>query len=289
MSSIHNNRREALKGMALGTVGLVATGTNLSAKTAAGWSLAKNELKGKVAIVTGARANLGKGFAIALAEAGADVVVHHHLPPTQDQAEETAKLCQKHGAKTAIAVGDLGQADNVKKLFDIAENQLGGVDIVVHSAGAIEKAPIAEITDEQFERVMNINFRGTFLVLREAAKRIRDEGRIINISSSITAGQTPNYGVYAGSKAGLEQMAMALSNELGPRRITVNNVAPGPLDNSFFHGEENPQSVEYATNMAPLKRLGKEDDIVPVVAMLATSQALWLNGQTIYVNNGYAS
>lgn len=143
----------------------------------------QKELEGKVAIVTGARANLGRGFAEALARHGANVVVHYHRESTRNEAEETAGLVEALGTKAALVSGDLGQAEVVKQTFDTAFENFGRLDIVVNNAGAIIKKPIAEVTDEDLERMININTRGTFYCTREAAKRISDNGRIINIGT----------------------------------------------------------------------------------------------------------
>lgn len=141
-------------------------------------------LTGKVAIVTGARANFGRAFAEAFAHQGADVVVHYHRAETIDQAEETARLVREQGTRAVLTQGDLGQPENVKQMFDVALNEFGRADILVNNAGAIIKKSIADFTDEDFERMININTRGNFLCTREAARRLSDDGRIINIATS---------------------------------------------------------------------------------------------------------
>ncbi|MCU0532626.1 MAG: SDR family oxidoreductase [Hydrococcus sp. Prado102] len=192
---------------------------------------ANKELAGKVAIVTGARDNLGRGFAVALA---------------------------KHGA-----------------------------DILVNNAGAIIKKPIAEVTDEELELMININTRGTFLCMREGARRLSDNGRIINIGTSLLAASAPNYAAYAGSKAIMEELTRMGSKELGKRGITVNAISPGPVDTPFFHSMETPETTKFAASLANAGRLGKIDDIVPLVAFLAMPNAQWISGQTIWINGGY--
>lgn len=245
------------------------------------------ELAGKVAIVTGARANLGRGFAEVLAKNGANVVVHYHREKTRNQAEETARLVQAQGARAALAQGDLGQAETVKRMFDTAFKNFGRLDIVVNNAGAIVKKPMAEVTDEDLERMININTRGTFLCMREAARRISDNGRIINIGTSLLAGMAPNYSAYAGTKSTMEEVTRMGARELGERGITVNTISPGPIDTPFFRSQETPESTKFASNLSVAGRLGKIADLVPLVEFLALPSSQWITGQTIWINGGY--
>ncbi len=244
-------------------------------------------LKGKSAIVTGARNNQGRAYAAALAAMGADVVVHYHRAETKDQAEETARLVHAQGVKAVLVQGDLGDLANVKKVFDTAQSNFGRIVILVNTVGYIVKKPMAEITEADYERSHRANTKAILFTMQEAARRMGDNGRIINIGTSLTAGSAPGYSLYAGTKASGEEFVRMLSKEIGKRGITVNNIAPGPLDNPFFHQAENPQSVAFATNLSVSGRLGKESDITPVVAFLAGPQSQWVNGQTIFVNGGY--
>ena len=245
------------------------------------------ELEGKVAIVTGARANLGRGFAEALARHGANVVVHYHREATKNEAEETARLVEAQGAKAALVSGDLGNAEVVKQTFDTAFENFGQLDILVNNAGAIIKKPMAEVTDEDLEQMINVNTRGTFYCTREAARRISDNGRIINIGTSLLAGMAPNYSAYAGTKATMEEITRMGARELGDRGITVNTISPGPIDTPFFHSQETPETTRFASSLAVAGRLGKISDIVPVVEFLALPSSQWITGQTIWINGGY--
>jgi NAD(P)-dependent dehydrogenase (short-subunit alcohol dehydrogenase family) len=275
------SRRTLLQGLGL-AAGAAAAGTAARAQGAA-----SDPLSGKVAIVTGARNNLGRGFAERLAQMGADVVVHHHTPDTRGQAEETARMVRAAGGRAAIVHGDLGDSANVAAMFDLAEAEFGGADILVHTAGRIIKKPVADFSDAEFEELLNDNTKTTFYAMREAARRLRDGGRIIAIGTSLTAGAAPGYAAYGGTKAPVEEFTRMLAKELGDRRITVNNVAPGPIDTPFFHAAETPQSVAYASGLAAEGRLGTVADVVPAIAALALPEGQWTNGQTVFVNGGY--
>jgi NAD(P)-dependent dehydrogenase (short-subunit alcohol dehydrogenase family) len=249
---------------------------------------ADRELSGKVAIVTGARNNLGRGFAVALARQGANVVVHYHREATKNQAEETARLVRQQGAKAILVPGDLSQVTNIKRLFDETTTAFGRVDIVVHSAGSLVKKPMAEITEAEYDRVAGINSKGTFFIMQEAIRRISDNGRIINIGTSLLASTIGNYSAYAGTKASMEDFTRALAREIDwKRNITVNTIAPGPVDTPFFREPESPEAIAAVTRLAG--RLGTIDDIVPLVEFLASPQSRWVNAQTIFINGGYVA
>ncbi|GFE63168.1 SDR family oxidoreductase [Litoreibacter roseus] len=283
MTDIQNpSRRTMMRGLVAAGAATAAAGAAAHAQTASSGPLA-----GKVAIVTGARNNLGRGFAERLAQMGADVVVHYHRTETRAEAEETAELVRATGRRAALIHGDLGDSANVKAMFDLAETEFGGADILVHTAGKIIKKPVAEFTDAEFEELLNANTKTTFYAMREGARRLRDGGRIIAIGTSLTAGAAPGYAGYSGTKAPVEEFTRMLAKELGARRITVNNIAPGPIDTPFFHAAETPQSVAYASGLAVEGRLGTVADVVPAVAALALPEGQWTNGQTVFVNGGY--
>lgn len=284
MTDIQNpSRRTMIRGLGLAAAG-AAAGTAARAQNAA---RAQGPLAGKVAIVTGARNNMGRGFAERLAQMGADVVVHYHRAETRAEAEETASLVRAAGGRAVLTQGDLGDSANVAAMFDLAEVEFGGADILVHTAGRIIKKPMADFTDAEFEELINDNTKTTFYVMREAARRLRDDGRILAIGTSLTAGSAPGYAAYGGTKAPVEEFTRMLAKELGERRITVNNIAPGPIDTPFFHAAETPQSAAYAAGLATERRLGTVADVVPAVAALVLPEGQWTNGQTIFVNGGY--
>ncbi len=282
-------RRQLLGGLtAMASAGLAAAAAGTAqAQTAPAAATESKPLKGKAAIVTGARNNQGRAYAAALAAMGADVVVHYHRSETKDQADETARLVRAQGVRAVLVQGDLADLPNVKKLFDTAQSSFGKIDILVNTVGYIIKKPVADLTEADYERSHRANTKAILFTMQEAARRMADNGRVINIGTSLTAGAAPGYALYAGTKASGEEFTRMMSKEVGKRGITVNNIAPGPLDNPFFHGQETPQSTAFAAGLSAAGRLGRESDITPVVAFLAGPQSQWVNGQTLWVNGGY--
>ena len=244
-------------------------------------------LTGKVAVITGSARNMGRAFAEALARLGADIVVHYHSASAKSDAEETAQLVQVQGRRAVTVGGNLAEQAVVRQMFDEALRAFEHVDIVINCAGVVLKKPFVEVTEEEFDRVFAVNTKAAFFVMQEAARRISDDGRIINLGTTILGATIPFYSVYAGSKAPLEDFTRALAREIGQRGITVNTVAPGPIDDAFYHGAETPESVARATQASVAGRLGKVDDIVPIMEFLASPGSQWITGQTIFVNGGY--
>ncbi len=244
-------------------------------------------LQGKVAVITGSARNMGRAFAQALATQGANVVIHHHGASSANDAEETARLIQEQGTKALITSGDLSDPKQVGNIFKIAKEAFGRIDIVINNAGVVIKKPFTEVTEADFDRAFGINSKAAFFTMQEAAKVIEDNGRIINMGTTLLGATTGMYGVYAGSKAPLEDFTRALAKEIGARGVTVNTVAPGPVDTSFFHGEETEQSTAYLSNMSPQNRLGRIEDITPLIDFLASEESRWVTAQTLFINGGF--
>ncbi len=184
------------------------------------------------------------------------------------------------------ARADVADPAAVARMFDAAEAAFGGVDVLVNTAGTMDLATIAESDDRLFDRTVATNLKGTFNALREAARRLRDGGRIVNFSSSVTALLQPTYGVYAATKAAVEAMTAVLAKELRGRGITVNAVAPGPTATRLFLDGKPQELVDRLAKAAPLERLGRPEDIAGAVAFLAGPDGGWVNGQTLRVNGG---
>jgi 3-oxoacyl-[acyl-carrier protein] reductase len=240
--------------------------------------------KSKVAIVTGASRGIGAAVAERLARDHFIVVINYSGQAAP--AEALARKIADAGGRALTAKADVSDPQAVRGLFDAAEAAFGGVDVLVNNAGIMTLSRLADTDDAAFDRQVAVNLKGTFNTLREAAKRLRDGGRIINFSSSVVGLLQPTYGVYAGTKAAVEAMSKILAKELRGRNITVNTVAPGPTATDLFlHGK--PQEVvDHLAKLAPLERLGQPDDIAAAVAFLAGSDGAWINGQTLRANGG---
>jgi 3-oxoacyl-[acyl-carrier protein] reductase len=238
----------------------------------------------KVAIVTGASRGIGAAVAERLAADGFTVVVNYS--GDAKPAEALARKIEAAGGRALTAKADVSNPDAVRLMFETAEAAFGGVDVLVNNAGIMALSNIADTDDATFDRQMNVNLKGTFNTLREAAKRLRNGGRIINFSTSVIGLRMPGYGVYAATKAAVEAMTSVLSNEMRGRSITVNSVAPGPTATDLFLNGKSPELIERLSKVAPLERLGQPKDIASVVAFLAGPDGSWINGQTLRANGG---
>jgi NAD(P)-dependent dehydrogenase (short-subunit alcohol dehydrogenase family) len=219
--------------------------------------------------------------------ANAGVAVHHH--EAGDSAERTAQAVRDAGQAALVVHGDVTNAEDVARMTGETASELGSFDVLVHTPGMVLKKPMADITDDEFDTMMAVNARSTFLVLREAARKMADQGRVIALSTSLTSVTTGLYTVYAGAKAPVEQFCKMLAHEVGERGITVNAVAPGPIESTFFHGQETDESTAFFGTLTPFGRLGVWPEIVPTIAFLATPDAHWITGQTIRINGGMSS
>jgi 3-oxoacyl-[acyl-carrier protein] reductase len=239
---------------------------------------------GKVAIVTGASRGIGAAIAERLAKDGFTVIINYSGDAAP--AEALAHTIEQAGGKALTAKADVSDADAVRRMFDSAEAAFGGVDVLVNNAGIMPLASIADADDALFDRVVSVNLKGTFNTLREAARRLRTGGRIVNFSSSVVGLYQPTYAVYAATKAGVEAMTHVLSKELRGRNITVNAVAPGPTATGLFLDGKPQEVIHHLAKLAPLERLGQPQDIANTVAFLAGPDGSWINGQVLRANGG---
>jgi 3-oxoacyl-[acyl-carrier protein] reductase len=238
----------------------------------------------KVAIVTGASRGIGAAVAERLASDGFTVVINYSGDAAP--AEALARKIEGKGRRAMTVKADVSDAQAVRSMFDAAETAFGGVDVLVNNAGIMQLSSIADTDDAAFERQVNVNLKGTFNALREAAKRLRDGDRIINFSSSVVGLLHPTYGVYAATKAAVEAMTSILAKELRGRAICVNAVAPGPTATALFLTGKPQEVVDRLAKLAPLERLGQPEDIASTVAFLAGADGAWINGQTLRANGG---
>ena len=238
----------------------------------------------RVAIVTGASKGIGAAIARRLAQAQLAVTINY--AHSRAGAEAVVAAIEAEQGRAIAVQADVASSNGVRTLFDATEAAFGGVDVLVNNAGMMQLAPVADVTDDQFERQVALNLGGPFRGMREAARRVRDGGRIINFSSSVVGLYQPTYGVYAATKAGIEAMTHILAKELGKRGVTVNAVAPGPVETELFLTGKSEEQVRAIAAMNPFNRLGQPGDIASVVAFLASPEAGWINGQTVRANGG---
>ena len=240
----------------------------------------------KVALVTGASRGIGAEIARRLAADGFAVAINY--ANSAAEAEKLVAELRAGGARVTAIPADVAQPEQVRELFVQCEQQLGSLDVLVNNAGIMQTMPLVDTPDEVFERTFAVNVQGVFGCLREATKRMNDGGRIISLSSSALALKMPGYAVYNASKAAVEAMTQVLAKELRGRQITVNAVAPGPVETELFLDGKTVEMVQRLAHMSPLERLGQPDDIAAVVSFLASAQGGWVNGQILRANGGIA-
>jgi 3-oxoacyl-[acyl-carrier protein] reductase len=238
----------------------------------------------KIALVTGASGGIGGETARRLARDGFTVIVNY--AGSAAPAEAVVREIEAAGGQAITAQADVGDPAAVGRLFDHAQAAFGGIDVLVNNAGIMKLAALADTDDALFEQTIAVNLKGVFNTLREAARRLRDGGRIINLSSSVVGLRPETYGVYAASKAAVETLGQILAKELRGRNITVNAIAPGPTATKLFLDGKAAEVVERLAKAAPLERLGTPEDIAGVVAFLAGPDGAWVNGQVLRANGG---
>ncbi|GAY19571.1 SDR family oxidoreductase [Sphingobium fuliginis] len=243
-----------------------------------------NEDQTRVAIVTGASRGIGAAIARRLAADGLRVIVNY-ASGAQD-AEQLVAAIEAAGGKATPAQADISDAAAVARMFDSTQAAFGGVDIVVNNAGIMRLASVAQSDDALFDAQVAINLKGSFNMMREAARRLRQGGRIINLSSSVVGLYQARYAVYAATKAGVEAMTHVMAKELRGRNITVNAVAPGPTATALFLDGKPQDAIDALASLSPLERLGQPEDVASSVAFLAGPDGAWINGQVLRANGG---
>ncbi|HEX5402451.1 MAG TPA: SDR family oxidoreductase [Pseudonocardiaceae bacterium] len=240
-------------------------------------------LRGRTAIVTGASRGIGRAIAQRLGSAGAHVVVHYH--ENKDAADEVATAIRTAGGQAVTAAADLGEPADIRALYALTQAEFGGLDIVVNNAAMIAGGPIEHFAVEDFDRLVAVNLRGVYVSCQEAARRLSEGGRIINLSAKLPAAAIPILGVYGAAKAGVEVLTRSLAHQLGPRGITVNAVAPGPTDTDMLAPDAR-ANIDSIAAHTPLRRIGQPADVAAVVAFLTDIDSGWITGQTIHANGG---
>ncbi len=256
------------------------------------------KLEGKVALVTGSSQGIGRAIAIRLAAEGANVAINYRSNP--EGAQETVNKVEASGGKCYTALcpksqgyavrGDIGMVDEAKSAIADTIDHFGKLDILVNNAGIEKHAPFWEVTETDYDAVMNVNLKGAFFATQEMVKHLMEtkrEGKIINISSVHEELPFPNFAAYCASKGGIKMLARNLAVELAPFGITINNVAPGaietPINTKLLN---NPEKLGALLKNIPLNRLGQPSDVAGMVAFLASSDADYITGSTFFVDGG---
>ena len=237
-------------------------------------------LSGKVAIVTGASNGIGRAIAERLADDGAIVVVNYSK--SAEKAQQVVVGIQGKGGKALAVQTDMSQVAEARRLVIDTVKQFNRLDILVNNAGKFMPKPLDDTTEEEFDSVIALNAKGPYFAMQEAAKVLKDGGRIVNISTGGTHLHFPGATAYLGSKAALEQYTKGLAQELAPKGVTVNTVSPGFTETGMMTEEYRQMGIQ----LTPMKRLGVPKDIADVVAFIVSEEARWLTGQTIQVGGG---
>jgi len=238
----------------------------------------------KVALITGASRGIGAAIAQRLSHSGYAVVINY--AQQAQVAEDLATQLNAAGGQALAVQADVAQLEQVVSLFDQTEQAFGGIDVLVNNAGIMALAPIAELEQQQIDQQLDINLKGAIYCLQQAANRLRNGGRVVNLSSSVVGLNLENYGVYAASKAAIESLSRIMAKEMRGRDISVNAVAPGPTATELFLKDKPEQLIERLANMNPLQRLASAEDIAAVVNFLVSPDGAWVNGQALRANGG---
>ena len=242
-------------------------------------------LKGKVAIITGASRGIGQVVAEQLANLGAKVVVNY--TSSTKKAQDVVDDINRKGGEALAIQADLSKVSGVEALFTKTIEAFKKVDILINNAGVSIYKAIHEVTEDDFDKQFNLNVKGTYFACQEAMKYMEKKGRIINFSTSVVGQMFPTYSVYAGTKGAVEQFTRQLAKEFAKKQITINAVAPGPVNTELFSLGKTEQQIEGLKNSIAFGRIGEPEDIANVIEFLVSEQSEWITGQTIRVNGGF--
>ncbi len=238
----------------------------------------------RVAVVMGGSRGIGRAISTRLASDGLAVVVNYSSGA--GAAEDTVSTITAAGGLAIAVQADVADALAVSALFDRAEGEFGAIDVVVNSAGRLTLSTIADQDLDVLDALHRTNIRGSFVVAQQSARRLREGGSIVGMSTSVVGTQFPTYGAYVASKSAIEGMTMILAKELRGRNITANTVAPGPTATELFLDGKTEEQIDALAKVPPLERLGTPEDIARVVSFLVSAEGHWINGQTIRANGG---
>ncbi len=245
------------------------------------------KLSGKVAVVTGASKSIGSSIALHKAAEGAAVVVNY--ASSKEGAERVVAEIVGKGGKAIAVHADVAKQADIQRLFSETKKAFGKLDILVNNAGIYEFAPLEDVTAEHFHKMFDLNVLGLILASQEAVKHFGPEGgNIVNISSVAATAAPPNASVYSATKAAVNAATRSLAKELGPRKIRVNAVNPGMVETEGVHAAGITESDfrKQTESQTPLGRIGQPQDIAPAVVFLASFEAGWITGETLYISGG---
>ncbi|EME74137.1 SDR family oxidoreductase [Bacillus sonorensis] len=243
------------------------------------------DVKGKTAIVTGASRGIGRTIAEQLAGLGIKVAVNYASSP--EKAKEVVEGIREKGGEAVAVQADLSTVAGVKSLFTKTVEAFGKVDILINNAGVNIYKPIQDVTEEDFDKQFNLNVKGTFFACQQAMTYMEEKGRIVNFSTSVAGQMFPTYSVYAGTKGAVEQFTRQLAKEFAAKQITINAVAPGPVNTELFTEGKTEEQIEGLKKSIGLGRIGEPEDIANVIEFLVSEKSQWITGQTIRVNGGF--
>lgn len=246
------------------------------------------KLANKVALVTGASKGIGASIALHLAAEGAIVVINYSS--SKEGAEKVLKEIQKKKGRGMIIQADMTNPKDIKRLFSETKKAFGKLDILVNNAGRYDMSPIDELTPELFYKMFDLNVLGLLLATQEAVKMFgKKGGSIVNVSSIVSMSSEPELSIYSGTKGAVDAITRSLAHELGPRKIRINCVNPGLVETEGTHaaGIIESEFRKEAEETTPLGRIGQPEDIAHAVVFLASDEASWITGETLFITGGY--
>ncbi len=242
--------------------------------------MSDGRLAGKVALVTGAGRGIGREIALRLASEGATIIAHY--ASSKAGAAETVAEIEAAGGTAVVYQADISSRDQVKSMFEQIDKNPGRIDIVVNNSGVSAGGMLADVSDEDIESIFGVNMLGPLYIASEAAKRLSDNGRIINFSSTVAKFPFPGAGLYTAAKRAIEGFTESWAKELGARGITVNTVIPGATSPGM--ADSSPEYYDFFAHASPFKRIGQAGEIAAVVSFLASPEASWVSGAHILAN-----
>jgi 3-oxoacyl-[acyl-carrier protein] reductase len=243
-------------------------------------------LKEKVILITGSSRGIGAELAKEVARQGAKVVVNY--AGSKEAAGQVVSEIKSNGGDAIAIQANVSLSKDVMRLFDQAIAHFGRIDVLINNAGIMLNKLIKDTTDEDFTKILDINVKGIFYTLREAAVKLADNGSIINFSTSVKRMMLPTYGSYVATKGAVDQLTRVFAKEIGGRGINVNSVSPGPTNTELFMNGKSKETVAHLAALSAFNRIAEPIDIAHVVAFLASDEAKWVSGQDLGVNGGMA-